>query len=222
MNVIGVALEELYRIFAILNHDKFNDDLPEPVITIQKTTGSVLGHFTPYKAWKNKQNVENDNIETDDSDETAYHEINIDPRWFCNRTAEEVVETLLHEMCHYYNKLADINDCNGSNHNKKFKSMAEKVGLIVEKGKSVGWGYTSLSDELKKYIEESIKPNEKAFEYFRSGNAISEGVRKPRTKTLFVYTCPDCGQTAKGKKDIELKCGVCDVNMEIEDEESED
>lgn len=219
MNVIGAALEELYRIFAILNHDKFGDDLTEPVITIQKTRGNVLGHFTPYKAWKNKQNVEDGNAEADDSDETAYHEINIDPRWFCNRTPVEVVETLLHEMCHYCNELAGINDCNGSNHNKKFKSMAEKVGLIVEKGKSVGWGYTSLSDELKEYVEENIKPDEKAFEYFRAGKTVSEGIKKPRSKNLFVYTCPDCGQTAKGKRDIILKCGVCDVDMEIEDDE---
>ena len=220
MNVIGVALEELYRIFAILNHDKFSNDLAEPVITIQKTRGNTLGHFTPYKAWKNKQNVENGNIEADDSDETAYHEINIDPRWFCNRTAVEVVETLLHEMCHYCNELAGINDCNGSNHNKKFKSLAEKVGLIVEKGKSVGWGYTSLSDELKEYIEENIKPDEKAFEYFRAGKQTEVGIKNPRTKKSFKYVCPECGQIAKGKIDITLKCGACDVDMEIEDSEN--
>ena len=42
MNVIGAALEELYRIFGILNRDKFNGELTEPVITIQKTRGSTL------------------------------------------------------------------------------------------------------------------------------------------------------------------------------------
>lgn len=69
MNVIGTALEELYRIFAILNHDKFNDELSEPVITIQKTKESTLGHFTSDKAWKNKNNAE--------SDETSYHQLPI-------------------------------------------------------------------------------------------------------------------------------------------------
>lgn len=220
MNVIGIALDELYRIFAVLNHDKFNDELPEPVITIQKTRGRTLGHFTLDKVWRNKQRVEEGKIAMDNSDETAYYEINIDPRWFCNRTAAEVVETLLHEMCHYCNKLSDIKDCNGNVHNKKFKSLAESVGLIVEKGDSVGYGYTSLSDELKEYVEESVKPDAKAFEYFRAG-IIEGGAKKPRTKTLFKYTCPDCGQIAKGKKDIAIKCGLCDVEMDMEDDDSD-
>lgn len=213
MNVIGTALEELYRIFAILNHDKFNDELSEPVITIQKTKGSTLGHFTVDKTWKDKNNAE--------SDETSYHEINIDPRWFRNRSAAEIVETLLHEMCHYCNESAGINDCNGQIHNKKFKSLAEKVGLIVEKGKSIGWGHTSLSEELEKYIEDNIKPNEKAFEYFRVVNSTESGVKKPRAKNMFKYTCPICGQVARAKKDVVIKCGRCDVDMEIEDDESD-
>ena len=58
MNVIGIALDELYRIFSVLNHDKFDDALPEPVITIQKTKGRTLGHFTLDKVWRNKQRVE--------------------------------------------------------------------------------------------------------------------------------------------------------------------
>lgn len=213
MNVIGMALKELYRIFSILNNDKFDDVLPEPVITIQKTRGRTLGHFTVDRVWVNKNNVEDE--------ESSYYEINIDPRWFYDRTSEEVVETLLHEMCHYRNKIADIKDCNGNNHNKKFKSLAESVGLIVEKGSGVGYGYTSLSDELKEYIEEEIKPDDKAFEYFRAVKIIGDGDSgtKTKKKTIFTYTCPDCGQTAKGKKDIIIKCGLCDVEMEIEEED---
>ena len=219
MNVIGTALEELYRVFTILNRDKFSNDLPEPVITIQKTRGSILGHFSVDKVWRDKRRIEDGVVMTDNSDEMSYHEINIDPRWFCTRTSEEVVETLLHEMCHYANKMSDIKDCNGNVHNKKFKSLAERVGLIVEKGKSVGWGYTSLSDELRGYIVEEVKPNEKAFEYFRTSVANIGGTKTPRKKKTFTYTCPDCGQTAKGKRDISIRCGNCDVDMEMEDED---
>ena len=143
MNVIGTALEELYRIFGILNRDKFNGELTEPVITIQKTKGRTLGHFTLSKVWKDKNNEE--------SEENAYYEINVDPRWFNSRTPADVAETLLHEMCHYYNKVNDIKDCSGNVHNKKFKSSAEEVGLIVEKGKGVGYGYTSMSEALRAY-----------------------------------------------------------------------
>ena len=213
MNVIGAALEELYRIFNILNNDKFNGELPEPVITIQKTKGRTLGHFTLDRTWRDKNNEE--------SDETSYYEINIDPRWFNSRTPADVAETLLHEMCHYHNKVNDIKDCSGNVHNKKFKKSAENVGLVVEKGKSVGWGYTSMSDELKIYMEEVVKPNDKAFEYFRTApmKAAGTGTKK---KNVFKYTCPECGAEVKGKRDMIVKCGLCDLIMEMEDIDSED
>lgn len=217
MNVIGIALEELYRIFNILNKDKFNGELPEPVITIQKTRGRTLGHFTLSKVWVDKNN--------ESSDETSYYEINVDPRWFNTRTPADVAETLLHEMCHYYNKMNDIKDCSQNVHNKKFKKSAENVGLVVEKGKSVGWGYTSMSDELKTYMDEIVKPNESAFEYFRAGavksgtgNGEGDGEGKTRKKNTYKYICPSCGQEVKGKRDATIKCGVCDVVMEIEDD----
>ena len=209
MNVIGAALDELYRIFTILNLHKFNGELPEPVITIQKTKGRALGHFTLNKIWRDKNNVE--------SDETSYYEINIDPRWFNTRTPADVAETLLHEMCHYYNKMNDIKDCSGNVHNKKFKKSAENVGLVVEKGKSVGWGYTSMSDELRTFMEEIVKPNDKAFEYFRSVPMKLSGGGGERKKSVFKYICPDCGQEAKGKRDVVIKCGLCDVVMDMEE-----
>lgn len=210
MNVVGIALEELYRIFAILNKDKFDGKLPEPVITIQKTRMNAYGWFTPDRTWRDKNNEE--------SDETSYNEINIDPRWFNVRTPADIAETLLHEMCHYYNRVNGVKDCNGQVHNKKFKRVAEDVGLVVEKGKSVGFGYTSMSDELKTYMDEVVKPNEKAFEYFRSApiKAAAGGTKK---KTLFKYTCPECGQEVKGKRDVTIKCGICDVVMDMEDVE---
>ena len=213
MNVIGTALEELYRIFGILNRDKFNGELTEPVITIQKTKGRTLGHFTLSKVWKDKNNEE--------SEENAYYEINVDPRWFNSRTPADVAETLLHEMCHYYNKVNDIKDCSGNVHNKKFKSSAEEVGLIVEKGKGVGYGYTSMSEALRAYVSDVVQPSNVAFEYFRSTPMkLSEG-NSGRKKTMFKYTCPDCGAEVKGKRDMTIKCGICDVVMKMEDAESE-
>ena len=125
-------------------------------------------------------------------------------------------------MCHYHNKVSNIKDCNGNVHNKKFKSLAENVGLVVERGKSVGWGYTSMSDELRAYMDEVVKPSEVAFEYFRTAPIKLVGTGGTRKKNLFKYTCPDCGQEVKGKRDMTIKCGLCDVVMEIEDVESED
>ena len=59
-----------------------------------------------------------------------------------------------------------------------------------------------------------------AFEYFRAGITVKPKIK--RKKTLFKYTCPECKQIAKGKKDIAIKCGNCDVVMEMEEVEDED
>lgn len=223
MNVVGMALDELYRIFDILNRDKFNGSLSEPVITIQKTKGTTLGYFTVDKVWKNKGDSDkNDGLAAEDKEENAFYEINVDPRWFCTRTAADVTETLLHEMVHYFNKVNDVKDCSGNVHNKKFKAAAESVGLVVERGKSVGWGYTSMTDELREYIDTEVKPNDSAFEYFRAGVIKPDTTKKKRKKSLFKYECPKCGTIAKAKKDVKIMCGDCDCQMDIEDLDDEE
>lgn len=214
MNVVGNALDELYRIFNILNRDKFDSLLAEPVITIQKTRRRTLGYFTLDKVWRNKGDS--------DKDENAFYEINIDPIWFCSRAAADITETLLHEMVHYFNKVNDIKDCNGNVHNKKFKETAERVGLLVERDKKVGWGITSMTDELKEYIDTEVQPKESVFEYFRAGVIKLDTTKKKRKKSLFKYECPKCGTIAKAKKDVKIMCGNCDCGMEIEDVEDEE
>lgn len=206
MNVIGNAIDELYRYFEILNKDYYESKLPDPVITIQKARANNLGHFTLGKVWK-KRDEEN-------NDDTAKYEININPVNL-NRPVEEIIGTVQHEMIHYANKISDINDCNGQIHNKKFKELAENVGLICEKTKKYGWGITSLSEPFKTYIEDRIEPKAEVFDYFRCEDKKRES--KPREKKTFKYICPKCGMDVKAKLDAKVKCGKCDVFMVIEE-----
>ena len=212
MNIVGNMLKELYRLFDIINREKFNGELHTPVITIQRQKGNLLGHFTINKVWRNKDNIVDDNAEVDDNDTTAQYEINLNPAHFYERTAAEITETLIHECCHYYNKIHNIED---GNHNKKFKSIAERVGLVCERGQNVGYGYTSLSDELAEWVDEVCCPDENVFKYY-SASKTKES--KPREKKTFKYTCPCCSLEVKGKKDIEIKCAKCNELMEMEDE----
>jgi len=221
MNIVGMVLDELYRIFDILNRDKFDSSLSEPVITIQKTRGEVFGHFTPDKVWLNKYES-NDKKKPNGDGKVAFYEINIDPRWFCTRTATDITETLLHEMVHYSNKVNEVKDCSGNIHNKKFKAAAERVGLVVERDKKVGWGYTALSEELKEYIDTEVQAKESVFEYFRTGIIKLDTKKKKRKKSLFKYECPKCGTIAKAKKDVKIMCGDCNCTMDMEDIEEDE
>lgn len=211
-NIIGLMTQELFRIFEIVNREKFNNELPLPVITIQHKKGLITGHFTTAKNWRNKNNVIDDKFEVDENDTAAQYEINLDPRWFYEHDVFEVVETLIHECCHYWNKIHNIED---GNHNKKFKTIAERVGLICERGQGRGYGFTSLSDELRDWIDEIVKPDQEVFNYYFVGTKKED---KPREKKTFKYTCPCCGLEVKGKKNIEVKCAECNELMEMEDE----
>ncbi|MBS6954260.1 MAG: SprT-like domain-containing protein [Enterocloster asparagiformis] len=208
INVVGTALNELYRIFDILNEKYYEGKLSPPVITLQKARSNNLGHFTLGKVWRQKEHDEDENL--------ARYEINLNPLYL-NAPVEQIVGTLQHEMVHYANAFYGVKDCNGNVHNKKFKALAEEVGLIVEKGKSVGWGFTEPDDTLLKFIRDTIMPDEKAFDYFRGGDREEE--KPPKNKTSFKYTCPGCDLVVRAKRDKRIVCGTCGCELEMEEDE---
>lgn len=211
-NYLANTTEEIYRWFNILNEKYFEGELPEPIITIQKTRSNTLGYFTLDKVWYPQTSRG-----ATPNEEDCKYEICISAQALEIREGHDVVDicaVLLHEMCHYNNKLNGIKDCSGKIHNKKFKASAEKVGLVVEKDKRVGWGYTDPSDTLREFIKDSIAPKESALMYYRTipEKPNNGGTGNKPTK----YVCPKCGAKVSGKADFELFCKTCGVDMEIQ------
>ena len=207
------ALSELYRAFDILNKKYFNSGLITPVITIQSNNRkNHAGWFTPQKTWESKRtDPKVDGAVVNDL--AAFHEINICAEGL-SRASELIIETLLHEMVHYQNTVADIKDMsNNAKHNKRFKEAAEKVELICDKDAKYGYGVTRPSEQLVAFIQAEIKPLEEAFEYYRV--AIPKLI-KPKVKSIFKYECPKCSLTAKGKEGIKILCQECNELMQME------
>lgn len=204
------TLEDLFDYF---NEKKFNNEFTnKPVITIQ-TRGrkGVLGWCTINPIWN-------------DDDENFYYEINISAENLGDGLME-VSHILLHEMCHLYNLQNDIRDCNPKTqyHNKKFKDVAESVGLLVEKDKRYGYGFTSLSDEVKEEI--SNISNYGIDDVFNIRRGIKEdqdekekdedGKDKPKVKRIFKYVCPKCNTEIKSKySGLEIICKSCETSFE--------
>lgn len=204
-NFVGIALDELYRIFEILNKQYFSDKLPHPMITIQKAKRSGnMGWFTVNKLWQKK------------NDEDKKHEINICAEYL-NGEIYDIIDTLQHELVHYANQIAEIKDCNGQVHNKKFKLLAEQVGLTVEKSKKYGFGHTRPSDEFKIFIDETIKPDMECFKYFRNLVLQEKPIRSPREKKTFTYICPKCEEKIRAKADKNVICGECNCEFEMQE-----
>jgi len=197
-NFAGIALEEAYRWFEILNKKYYQNKLDYPVITIQKSPrGKTMGWFTIDRVWTPK--------EEQNKDEKSKYEICLCGE-FLNDDIHEVIGILHHEMVHYANKVNNIKDCNNQIHNKQFKNLAESVNLIVEKSKKYGFGHTTCSPELIKFIDETIKPSESCFEYFRN---VPKKESKETKKTQFTYQCPECKEKIKAKADKIIICGNC-------------
>lgn len=96
----------------------------------------VLGHFAALR-WQARTVA----------DGSAYHEVVVVAEHM-DRTAEEVVGTLLHEAAHALNFERRIHDCSRSQyHNRHFKAAAEEVGLEVEQVPHYGFAKTAMKPE---------------------------------------------------------------------------
>lgn len=201
----------LEKLFNKLNADFFNGELETPVITIQSTP-RAYGHYSLSPLWEVK--------------DVAKHEINIGAGTL-DRPIEEVVATLLHEMCHMWNDtILNVQDCSGSSkkyHNKMFKRAAETHGLIVSRSEKYGWSHTEPSDMLIEWIidndvqEIMMCRNEPYGIRIAGGNATANGgaaTTGTASKGHSIrYKCAICGQLARTTKTARLICGDCLVPM---------
>ena len=198
--MIAKTIIELNKIFKILNVKFFEDKLIEPVILIQgRVKKHTMGTCSCNPIWQ-KQNLE----------ENKKYEITLSGKYL-NRSLEETVGTLIHEMVHLYCSLNEIKDPSNNcvYHNKKFKEEAEKRGLNIERAKTIGWSVTTLTDPTKAFVK-TLNIDKKAFEYWR--NAIEIKSDKPKV-ILNKYKCP-CGVKVTSTKELNIICGDCDKKFE--------
>lgn len=137
------AVKELERIYDFFNEEFTDSTLPSNVIITIQTRGrrrTSLGWFSPDQ-W------------VEDGDK--YSEINISAETLSLNGEEELVDTLLHEMAHLKCYQDEIHDVSGDGyHNKKYKTVAETFGLLVEKSKYYGYNVTKLSDGTKILVKD--------------------------------------------------------------------
>ena len=138
---------------------------------------------------------------------------------------EETLDTLMHEMVHIYCREHGIKECsrNGSYHNSRFRSEAEKRGLTCVYDKRYGWN-TVPGDNLLEY---ALQKGWSEIRIARStpvrfgnlnGNATGAGTGTTnpgqRTSSTRKVQCPKCGQSVRATKTVNIICGDCILKME--------
>ena len=216
------VIEELDRLFAIFNEHYYEGQLIKPVISIQRNDRNrlTLGWCSTKKVWKELITGE------------FFYEINLSAE-FLFRGVLEICETLLHEMTHLRNLQLDIQDCSrgGTYHNRRFKEMAEKCGLVVTHHSAYGWAITELSEETKLYID-SLHLNSEMFNLTRQTPGImqilgpagtldgaggTDNPIPPKPKSSYRrYVCPSCKLIVRATKEANIICGDCHEQMQIE------
>jgi hypothetical protein len=210
---IQSAIDELQRMFRLLNKTYFNDELERPVITIlTDSTSGAYGWISVHKVWSSKDNA-------------WFREINLCAEYL-NRPPEQVVTTLMHEMCHLLNIQRGVQDTSraGTYHNREFKDAAEARDLIVEKDARYGYCVTKPSAGFTALVQKHCRAGcfkLERIKTYRDGTPKvtktgSDGKERTVTRSKQSsrkYLCPECGVTVRATKEVNVKCGDCDIQM---------
>jgi len=136
--------------------------------------GAVHGHFAP-EAWAG-----------------GAHEILISGESL-QRGAVATLGTLIHELAHAAANAKDVKDTsnNGRYHNKRFKAIAETMGITLEQAPTIGWSITSVPEETAVKYAKGLEKLEKALTTYRLSPQLAVAP-KPRNKTKMEIQCPYC------------------------------
>lgn len=169
--------------------------------------GQVHGHFAPNR-WANPAFADAQ------TDEEALHEIMLSGESL-QRGAVATLGTLLHECAHAIANARGVKDTsnNGRYHNKRFKAIAEELGIELTEAPTLGWSLTSVPEAtIEEYKNEVTTLGNALVTYRRPPEAKPKA---PRKTTKFKITC-ECedNEVTVSKQWFErnegaLKCDNC-------------
>ena len=189
------AFQEAYDFF---NAQLFAGTLPHVLVTLQRQA-KALGYFSPERF-------------TGRIEKTAVHELALNPDTFSDRSDEEILSTLAHEMAHVWQQTHGTAP-RRSYHDREWAAKMKEIGLQPSTtgepgGKETGQSMTHYIIAGDPYAKAYAKLKAKGFQlHWQSAPAGKEAKAKKASKTKF--TCPDCGQNAWAKADALLICGAC-------------
>lgn len=182
---------QLYWWTDFFNIAFFKDQaVPVPVISFQRTKVTTLGHYVPGR--NSLGLLENINVNT------AH----------LNRPLWDILATLIHEMCHSWQKIYG-KPSKSWFHNREFQTKMAEIGIVINnKGCHIGVGDPFVFLLGKHGVE---------FSHNRDPGGIIKisPKAKPKGKSkLKKWTC-GCTNIRVGVKDLEAKCLKCGNMFEL-------
>jgi predicted SprT family Zn-dependent metalloprotease len=192
--------------YDFFNVKLFAGRLPRCLVTLQRSR-----IFYGYFAGKRFGSI--DGVEVTD-------EIAMNPTHFRDRTVEDSLSTLVHEMVHlqqaHFGKPS-----RAGYHNKEWARMMRDIGL--EPSDTGAPGGKDVGQKMSHYILAGGPFARACAELVSSGFALryvelwrDEAVAKKKRDSKTKYTCPSCELNAWAKPDVRLTCYECEELMEEE------
>jgi hypothetical protein len=187
----------LNRAYAFFNEKLFSGSLPGALITLQRKARSY--GFFDHKRFADTRDGE-----------ASTDEIALNPKHFKERSDEQILATLAHEMVHQRQCRFGKPSRKGY-HDKEWVQMMKEIGLCPSDTGEAGGRETGQS--IHHFIVPSGPFAVACAEWINSGGKISyveisgdakkeKAKRESKTK----HTCPICGGNAWSKKDYSLTC----------------
>lgn len=199
------AFDVAYKFF---NMGLFGTQLPDCLITLQRK-GQARGYFHRSRfGSRDGSNV------TD--------EIALNPAEFANRSDEEVLSTLAHEMVHCWQAQYG-NPSRSGYHNREWADKMLEIGLIPSAtGKTGG---AQVGQRMTHYIVEhgrfkracrELLSNGFRIAYVETGGAKREDIERVRSlkrASHMKFACPRCRRHVRGNPKTEVDCRSCHLPM---------
>ena len=163
------AYTELQFAYDYWNEHLFNSTLPSCLITLQREK-KTYGYFS-YNRFTTT------NGQTTD-------EIALNPSYFAECGLQEIMQTLVHEMCHLW-QYRFGNAGRRGYHNKEWAKMMEGIGLMPSHNGLVGGRKTG--DSMMDYVIEGGKFHEYYLRLIGSAFRVSWIERHPHQEKFFEY-----------------------------------
>jgi predicted SprT family Zn-dependent metalloprotease len=194
--------QEFERAFAHFNKALFDGRLPRCLITVQRKNRS-LGYFSGDR-WASRTGEVTD-------------EIALNPAHFAEQGDEEVLSTLVHEMCHLWQHHFG-RPSRGGYHNKEWAYKMRDVGLIPSTTGHPGGAATG--QQVSHFIEKGgrfeiacAKILERGFKVRWLDRARNQPFKGRSSGTRDRYTCVACRLNAWARPGVSLICGKCSKRM---------
>lgn len=202
------TLDQAFRLF---NKKLFDNQLPETMITLQRKTKRNYGFF------HQKRFVSIADVRAKKKEKKFVDEIALNPdQWVLHDSIIEIFQTLVHEMCHSWQRNLCEKQPRGGYHDKVWGRKMQEIGLMPSNTGKPGGKMTG--QQMMDYIIENGKFEKAALQFLGnhkidySSFPLPIAAAKERNKSK--YICPSCDAKVWGKPNMDIQCNDCDERYE--------